>query len=532
MRALRSRQFAEDAGPLAHPVRPQSYIEINNFYTSTVYEKGAELVRMLASLLGPERFRRATDLYFERHDGQAVTTDDFVSCMEDASGRDLSRFKRWYAQAGTPELQIHGDYDESTKTYRLGVRQSTPKTPGQPHKEPLHIPFAVGLMDVAGGDLPLRLEGEAEASPAPRTRLLELRETEERFCFVDVPDRPIPSLLRGFSAPVKVHYEYGDEDLMFLMAHDSDGFNRWNAAQTLAQRILLRMVREKASGVPVGFQQAFRRAWEDRGAEEALLAQILALPSESYLGDQMETVDVDGVHRAREAMKGCIANTLKDDLLALYEQNRENGPYELTPVSIGRRVLKNLCLDYLMQTGDADVLSLSQKQFDAAHNMTDVLTALRLLVDDGGAAGQRALEVFYARWATDPLVLDKWFSIQATSKRPNALEQVQGLMSHPAFSITNPNRVRSLVGAFCMGNPVRFHAADGSGYRFLSERVLELDPVNPQIASRLLQAMARWRRFDVGRQALMREQLERVVEVDGLSKDVYEVASKSLVEAR
>jgi len=526
---LRTRQFAEDAGPLAHPVRPESYIEINNFYTATVYEKGAEVVRMQANLLGPELFREATDLYFERHDGQAVTTEDFVRCMEDASGRDLSRFRRWYSQAGTPELMVSGDYDPGDCTYTLTVRQHTPPTPGQPYKEPLHIPLAIGLLDGEGKDFPLRLAGEAQA-PVPGTRMLELFETEEQFRFVDVPTRPVPSILRGFSAPVKARFDYSDEELMFLMAHDSDGFNRWDAAQALAQRILLAMVKDASADVGEGFPEAFRRALADRSAEPALLAEVLTLPSEAYLGDQMSQVEVDGIHRARENLKTRISAVLRDDLILRYRESRETGPYEPSAEAIGRRALKNLCLAYLAQAGDREALGLCRDQFEARENMTDVIAALRLLVDAGGREGDEALEVFYERWKADQLVLDKWFAIQATSKRPDTLGRVEGLMSHPAFSLTNPNRVRSLVGAFCGGNQVRFHAADGSGYRFLRERVLELDPVNPQIASRLLQAMVRWRRFDPGRQDLMRGELERILDVEELSRDVYEVASKGLAD--
>ncbi|MCG6860915.1 MAG: aminopeptidase N [Chromatiaceae bacterium] len=529
VRALRARQFAEDSGPLAHPVRPESYIEINNFYTATVYEKGAEIVRMQANLLGSALFRKGTDLYFERHDGQAVTTEDFVRCMEHASGRDLAQFRRWYTQAGTPVLEISGEHDSASRTYSLRVRQHTPPTPGQAHKEPLYIPLAVGLLDSGGHDLLLRLEGEG-AVPASGTRMLELREDEECFRFLDVPERPVPSLLRGFSAPVKVRFDYSDEELMFLMAHDSDGFNRWDAGQTLAQRILLRMVADPGAPVPEGLLTAFHTALADSSTDRALLAAILTLPSESYIGDQMETVDVDGIHRAREDLKARIAAELRSDLLAVVSENRETGPFELTSESIGRRSLKNLCLDYLMSDEDGQARVLCQEQLSAHRNMTDVVAALRLLVDDGGAVGEEALAEYYERWKGDQLVLDKWFAIQATSKREDTLQRVRRLLSHPDYAITNPNRVRSLVGAFCMGNQHRFHAADGAGYRFLAERVLELDPVNPQIASRLLQAMVRWRRFDTARQGLMRAALERILEVENLSNDVYEVASKSLAD--
>jgi aminopeptidase N len=532
VRMLRSRQFPEDAGPMAHPVRPDSYIEINNFYTATVYEKGAEVVRMLANLLGPECFRRGTDLYFDRFDGQAVTTDDFVACMEQAGGADLSQFRRWYAQAGTPELECADRFDADAQTYTLEIRQSTPPTTGQPQKLPLQIPFALGLLDPGGRDLPLRLAGES-ATPQAGTRVLELRAPRERFTFTGLHQRPIPSLLRGFSAPVKVRYPYSDADLTFLMAHDSDGFNRWDAAQTLAQRLLLAIVDDPGLSVPDPFVAAFRRALNDPKADRALLAEVLALPSESYLGDQMTVVDVDGIHRAREALAGGIGDLLREDLRAAYERNREEGAYELSPASVGRRSLRNLALAYLMKAPDPDVVALAEAQFDAGHNMTDVMAALRVLLDAAPSvaadAGERALAAFYRRWSAEPLVLDKWFAIQALSSRPDTLERVRALMRHPDFSLTSPNRVRALIGAFAVGNPLRFHAADGSGYEFLADRVIELDPLNPQIASRLLQPMTRWARYDEGRQASMREQLERILEVEGLSNDVYEVVSKGLV---
>jgi aminopeptidase N len=529
VRMLRAHQFAEDAGPMAHPVRPDSYIEINNFYTATVYEKGAELVRMQATLLGPELFRRATDLYFERHDGQAVTTDDFVTCMEDASGRDLTQFRRWYAQAGTPELRVTGDWDPEAGVYTLTVTQQTPPTPGQPNKGPLHVPLAIGLLDGAGRDLPLRLEGEAAALSG--TRLLELRAPEERFRFVGIPERPVPSLLRGFSAPVKLRFDYSEAELQFLMAHDSNGFSRWDAAQTLMQRLLLRLVETPDAQIPDSFPDAFGRALSDESGEAALRAEVLTLPSESYLADQMAVVDVEGIHRARERVRRRVAEVLANDLLGVYESNRETGPYRFSPEAIGQRAIKNLALHYLMAGPSPAGLDLCRSQFAAAHNMTDVMAALRYLVDLGGTDGEAALAQFHERWSGESLVIDKWFSLQATSHREDALERVQGLIGHPDFALGNPNRVRSLIGAFATGNPVRFHRADGAGYRFLADRVLELDPLNPQIASRLLRGLIRWRRYDAGRQALMRSELERVLRSESLSRDSYEVASKALVDA-
>ncbi len=529
-RLLRAHQFAEDAGPMAHPVRPDSYIEINNFYTSTVYEKGAEVVRMQAKLLGPDRFRAGTDLYFARHDGQAVTTDDFVRCMEDASGRDLSQFKRWYTQSGTPELHVESVYDRAAGSYTLHFVQSCPDTPGQKDKLPFHIPVAVGLLDSRGLDIPLQLDGEAR--PSEGTRVLEVRDRRQSFCFVNLPEAPRLSILRGFSAPVKVLYDYSDEDLMFLMARDSDPFNRWDAGQVLAQRLLLALADDFQPGatlrVPDGFVGAFRSALLDPEADKSLLAEVLTLPSETYLGDQMAVVDVEAIHAVREAVRSHLARALREDLLRVHDANQEVGDYDISPTSIARRALKNLCLGYLMQLPDADARELCMRQFQGAHNMTDVIAALAALSHCACAEREQALQQFARRWGSDPLVMDKWFSIQATCKLPDTLDRVEALLAHPAFSMRNPNKVRSLIGAFCAGNPARFHAADGAGYHFLADRVLELDGLNPQVAARLLRSMLRWRRFDPRRQEMMKLQLQRVAGSRGLSNDVFEIATKSL----
>ena len=526
VRLLRAHQFAEDASPMAHPVRPDAYMEINNFYTVTVYEKGAEVVRMQYNLLGPEAYRRGTDLYFQRFDGQAVTTDDFVQCMADAGERDLGQFKRWYSQAGTPELTLQGEYLAQDQRYRLTIEQHCPATPGQPDKQPFLIPLAIGLLDDRGQEMALRLEGEAET--APGTRMLEVSEARQQFEFIDIPEPPVPSLLRGFSAPVKVHYDYSDAQLMFLMANDSDGFSRWDAAQSLAQRILLKMVSEPGAEVPAGFIDAFRQALTAPVDDQALLAEVLTLPSESYLGDQMEQVDVDGIHHARERLRTVIAKCLKKELLAVYHDNRVDGPYAPDADAIGRRSLANLTLGYLIQLPDEAIVAQCVKQYRDNRNMTDVIVALGLMAERDTPESEVLLEDFYRRWQSDPLVLDKWFSLQALSTRSDTLKRVQELMKHPAFSIANPNKVRALIGAFCSGNPVCFHAADGSGYRFLGDRVLELDGLNPQVASRLVRVMARWQRYDPARQKLMQTQLRRILETAGVSRDVYEIASKSL----
>jgi len=526
VRLLRAHQFAEDAGPMAHPIRPDSYIEINNFYTVTVYEKGAEVVRMQHHLLGADLYRKAMDLYFERHDGQAVTTEDFTQCMADVSGQDLEQFRYWYNQAGTPELHITSDYDAHKQTFKLTVRQSCPATPGQEHKLPFHIPLAIGLLDSHGVDMTIHQEGEQACSSG--TKIVALRKSVETFTFVKVKEQPLPSLLRGFSAPVKIVYNYSDEELMFLMANDTDDFNRWDAAQALSQRIILNMVKSKILEVPTGYIDAVKKALTDVSIDQALLAEVLTLPSESYLGDQMDEVDVEGIHTASETLKKQIATELKNDLLNCYQACQDLGAYCPDPADIGQRRLKNICLSYLMQLDSAEMQALCFQQFQANHNMTDVIAALNLLANYDCPEREKALNAFYEKWQNDPLVLDKWFSIQATSKLPDTLVRVKNLRKDPAFCIKNPNKVRSLIGVFCSVNQIGFHAADGAGYAFLADTVLELDKLNPQIASRMLRIMSRWRRYDSARQKLMHTQLQRVLAVEGISKDVYEIALKSV----
>ncbi|HXH03142.1 MAG TPA: aminopeptidase N [Candidatus Competibacteraceae bacterium] len=529
VRMLRSLQFPEDAGPMAHPVRPESYIEINNFYTVTVYEKGAEVVRMYQTLLGRDGFRKGMDLYLRRHDGQAVTCDDFRAAMADANGVDLTQFERWYSQAGTPVVEVEDYYDAGTRSYTLTLRQSCPPTPGQANKLPFHIPLAVGLLDRHGHDLPLRLQGEAE--PRGTTRVLELREAEQRFTFVGLSEAPLPSLARGFSAPIKLRYDYSDEQLSFLLAHDSDDFNRWEAGQTLLTRTLLKLVEERRQGhtlrLPATLLEACALALE-RVRDPALLAEILTPPGESYLAEQMAVVDVEGIHAAREFLIEALARQLGPRLLDTYHAHHDAGPYRLDGVAIGRRALKNRCLEYLMRLGDRDSLALCQTQLRSASNMTDELGALACLVNYDGAERDLALDEFYRRWQGEALVVDKWFALQAGSRLPDTVERVQRLLHHPAFNLRNPNKVRALIGSFCNGNPAQFHRADGAGYVFLAERILELDGLNPQVTARLAGALSRWRRYDEGRQVLMKIQLERILAKPGLSPDVYEVVSKSL----
>jgi len=525
VRLLRAHQFAEDSGPMAHPIRPNAYIEINNFYTVTVYEKGAEVVRMQANLLGEATFRKATDLYFERHDGQAVTTEDFVSCMADASGRDLSQIQHWYDYAGTPLLRVSEDYDPGSQRYTLRFTQSVPDTPDQTDKPPFLIPVVTGLVGPDGNDMVVRREGDTVAL---HQHTLELREADQTFVFEGVAAAPVPSLLRNFSAPVKLEFGYSDEQLMFLMANDSDGFNRWDAGQTLSRRVLLTMVeaiqRGGAPVVPDGLLAAFRGTLRSDSGDPALIAEVLSLPGIGYLGDFMATVDVDALFAARQALRRTIGESLRDDLIALYDRLHDAAPYAPTPDAIGRRSLRNRILSYLSAAGDE---ARCIAQYREQHNMTDVMAALTLIADGEHPEREAVLADFEGRWRQDALVMDKWFAVQGMSSREDTLERVRSLMTHDSFSLHNPNKVRALIGSFANANPKRFHAADGSGYAFLRDQVLALDPANPQVAARLVRALSRWQRYDPARQALMHSVLEDVAAAK-VSKDVYEIASKSL----
>ncbi len=532
VRALRSTQFSEDAGPMAHPVRPDSYIKINNFYTATVYDKGAELVRMIHMLLGRQGFRKGMDLYFQRHDGQAVTTDNFVSAMADANGIDLTQFKRWYRQAGTPELTVQTSYNADSKTYTLEVIQSCLPTPGQEKKQPFHIPLAVGLLDRHGRDLSLRLAGE-KTPGGSTTRVLAIQNKKETFRFQDVPHKPVPSLLRGFSAPVKLKVDLSDEELAFLAAHDSDEFNRWEAGQQLATRVIMRLIHDCREGKTLSLQQGFIDAMgktlTNAELHKEFIAEALILPTESYLAELMKVIDVETVHEVRDFVRKALAKNLKVEFLSVYHATASSEPYHFDARSAARRSLKNLCLTYLMELDDPSIAECCMEQFCNANNMTDEVAALSVLANNNSPLRIEALDNFYNKWRHEPLVVDKWFAIQAASRLPGTLNDVKHLVEHPAFDLKNPNKVRSLIGTFCHANPVRFHAASGAGYTFLVDQVLELDRLNPQVAARLAGSLSRWKKYDTGRQALMKVQLERIVETSNLSKDVYEIASKSLM---
>ncbi len=531
---LRTHQFAEDAGPMAHSVRPESFIEISNFYTLTVYEKGAEVVRMIQTLLGEEGFRKGSDLYFERHDGQAVTVDDFVKAMEDANGADLTRFKRWYSQAGTPRLAVSEQYDAAAKTYSLTFRQSCPPTPGQSEKLAFVIPVSLGLLDGQGNEIALRLQDED--APVGTTRVLAVDQPEQTFTFLDVPEQPLPSLLRGFSAPVKLDFPYSRDQLMFLMQHDSDGFNRWEAGQQLSVQVLQEMVAQHQRGEALQLDQrlvaALRSQLEDESLDQAMVAEMLSLPSEAYLTEISEVADVDAIHAARDFGRQSIATALFELLWKRYQANREvsrQTPYVAEAGHFARRALQNIALSYLMLSGKPEVVAACVEQFEDADNMTERLTALAVLVNSGFEAERdNALASFAEHFKDNPLVMDQWFSVQAGNTQPGGLERIQHLMQHPAFTLKNPNKVRALIGAFANQNLVNFHRPDGAGYRFLADQVIVLNKLNPQIASRLLAPVTRWRKYDTSRQALMKAELERILASGELSSDVYEVVSKSL----
>jgi aminopeptidase N len=531
VRLLRAKQFPEDAGPLAHPVRPESYIEIGNFYTMTVYYKGAEIVRMIRTVLGPGAFRAGMDLYFERHDGQAVTVDDFIRAMEDAAGVDLGRFRLWYSQAGTPRLTVETSHEPESAVWILTVSQASSRRQDMYKAEPFHIPFALGLLDADGRDIPLLLEGE-EADLANTTRVLQLRNEVETFRFVDIPAEPVPSLLRGFSAPVNLVFDYSNEQLMFLLAHDSDPFNRWEAGQRLASGTILDLVSAYQDGrqmtLPRGFIDAFAGVLDEASPDRAFVAEALTLPGEDYLAELMEVVDFKAIHEAREFVRKTLAEGLREKFLSVCKASENHGAYRIDAAAAGGRSLKNLCLSYLATLDDRTGIELCMDQFRRADNMTDVMGALAPLAQTDCPERSETLSIFYDTWKGDPLVIDKWFSLQATSRLPGTLGEVRRLMDHPAFDIRNPNRVRSLIGAFCQSNPLRFHERDGSGYRFLGEQVIALNDLNPQMAARLLGALSNWRRFDEGRRELMKTELEKILALSNVSRDVYEIAAKSL----
>ncbi|MCW9055818.1 MAG: aminopeptidase N [Gammaproteobacteria bacterium] len=512
---LRTRQFAEDAGPMSHPIQPDSYVEINNFYTVTVYNKGAEIIRMIHTLLGEAGFRKGMDLYFDRHDGEAATTEDFIGAMEDANDRELKQFRRWYHQAGTPDLNVTGQYDSAEKKYTLFVKQSS----SIESNKPFYIPLSVALINDKGIEVP----GTA--------CLLNMIEAEQQFVFENIETPVVPSLLRNFSAPVKLTHNLTDADLAFLIANDSDEFNRWNSSQQLAVNVMLSLIEHyqqgKALQLDDGFVSAFKAVLTDPVLDKALAARVLSLPSEDYLAELMPVVDVDAIHFVYTFCRYQIARQLENELLQVFNDNYSN-EFDLSAKAVGQRSLKNLCLSYLVELNKDDTRQLAMTQYQSASNMTDQITALRALAHIDCAERIQVLADFYQQWKEDPLVIDKWFIVQATASLADALVHIDELQQHEAFDIKVPNRVRSLIGAFSQGNPVIFHDKSGEGYRLLADIVIKLNQLNPQIAARLLLPLIQWKRYDEQRQDLMKQQLNRIAAMPDIARDVYEIVSKGL----
>ncbi|KAM7491420.1 hypothetical protein LguiA_034341 [Lonicera macranthoides] len=584
---LRIYQFPQDAGPMAHPVRPHSYIKMDNFYTGkfhflclgkegisggllTVYEKGAEVVRMYKTLLGTQGFRKGMDLYFKRHDGQAVTCEDFYAAMRDANNADFSNFLLWYSQAGTPVVRVTSLYNAEARTFSLKFSQEVPPTPGQPSKEPMFIPVAMGLLDSSGKDMALssvyhdgKLESlESNGQPVNTTvlrvtkccgraavcggvaivgtgRLYTMDAKEEEFTFSDISERPIPSLLRGYSAPIRLHSDLTDSDLSFLLAHDSNEFNRWEAGQLLARKLMLTLVDDYQQNKPLVLNETFVHGLKSILCDSSLdkspnlicdqefIAKAITLPGEGEIMDMMEVADPDAVHAVRTFIKKKIASELKEELLNTVKSNRSLEPYEFNHVNMARRALKNIALAYLASLEDKELTELALNEYKTATNMTEQFAALAAIAQIPGKTRDDALADFYDKWQHDFLVVNKWFALQAMSDIPGNVENVRKLLSHPAFDLRNPNKVYSLIGGFC-GSPVNFHAKDGSGYKFLGGLVVELDKLNPQVASRMVSAFSRWKRYDQTRQGLAKAQLEMIMSTNGLSENVFEIASKSL----
>ena len=529
VRGLRAHQFMEDAGPLAHPVRPRLYHEINNFYTATVYEKGAEVVRMLKALLGPETFRQGMDLYFTRHDGEAATIEQFVQCFADVSRADLAQFMLWYSQAGTPELVATGGYDADARTYRLDVAQTVPPTPGQPTKEAMVIPLAIGLVGRDGRDLPLKLRDGRTIERG----VLTLTKPAETFVFGEIGEPPVPSLNRGFSAPIKLIANLSADDLRFLAAHDADAFNRWQALQTLATRLLLDNVASLRAGKPArqdgGLLHALGAILDDGTLEPAFIALALTLPGESDLAREIgRDVDPDAIFAARSGLRAVVGEHLAGSLFDHYRRLSESRPYSPDAASAGRRALRNICLDLLVATRRPDAVSLAARQYQAADNMTDRMAALSTLSLCDVPERAATLDDFYARYADDPLIVDKWFTLQATIPEPATLDRVKALTGHRAFSFANPNRVRALIHAFALANQREFNRADGAGYDFVADTVLALDRKNPQLAAKLLAAMKSWRVLEPGRRAMAEKALQQVAAAPSRSPDVADIVQRAL----
>nr|MBF0223270.1 DUF3458 domain-containing protein [Desulfobulbaceae bacterium] len=535
---LRNHQFPEDAGPMAHPIRPESYIEINNFYTLTVYEKGAEVIRMLHTILGEKLFQEGMQLYIARHDGSAATTDEFIDAMEVALKKSsdpnrpssLDLFRNWYSQAGTPTLTVSSRYDEKNQIYELSVKQSSGACG---HKDiNLHIPLSIGLISPEGCELAVCFEGETTQA-ASGSHTLHITQTDQSFRFEKIDHRPVPSLLRQFSAPIKLSYEYSDDELALLLLHDTDSFSKWEAGQRLYIKHLLSCVNQFAQGQTPLYDERLTKVFAtilepDFDKDKAFVAQMLLLPSEDYLAEQLDIVDIDAIHNAREFIRTNISIKLRDLLKQTYIDNRREEPYSYDPKHSGQRQLKNLCLNLLLASPNDDAEELCRSQFELADNMTDEISAFQTLVHSDSNLARLAIDSFFKKWHNEALVMDKWFAVQATAPNHATFARVQELLEHSHFNIKNPNKVRALIGSFAGGNPICFHHISGQGYRFLTDQILRLDQFNPNIASRLTGRLSHWRRYDTTRQDMLKNQLKRILAQAKVSKGVYEIASKSI----
>ena len=522
---LRTHQFAEDGGPMSHSVQPDAYMEINNFYTLTIYEKGAEIVGMIRTLLGADTFRQGSDLYFDRHDGQAVTIEEFVKAMEDASGRDLTQFRRWYKQSGTPQMAVTSRYDAADRTFTLDFFQSCPATPGQAQKQPFVIPVRLGLVG-ASGDLPLNSNGDTEM-------VYEVSQTDQQLIIENVGEAPVPSLLREFSAPIKLDYAYSKEQLLHLMANDSDGFNRWDAGQKLSFALLEKLTADSHQQRPLEMDSqliaAYKSLLSDPNLDPAMVALMLQLPSEAQLHEEASVIYAEAIHSARLFVRQALASALSEQFVAVYERHNIEQEYAPDASQIGRRSLKNTALSYLMLVDNMGV-ELASKQFETADNMTDKASALSCLVNCPAAAlqAEAALQQFEQQYRDEALVMNLWLQVQAANSQPGGLQRVEELEAHSSFTLSNPNKIRSLIGGFCNANLVNFHNPDGSGYEFLKKRILTLHSRNPQVAARLMTPLTRWKKFPEPNSSQMREALQVIADEQGLVKDIYEIAIKSL----
>ncbi len=521
---LRLHQFPQDNGPIAHSVRPDSYIEINNFYTTTIYEKGAEVIRMMETYLGKDGFRKGMDLYFDRHDGQAVTCDDFVKAMEDANQVDFTDFRLWYSQAGTPRVSVTRKYDAANQTYTLTFIQKTPPTPGQPEKKVLTMPIKIGLI-YPNGD-------EYHFADGQTSHVVNFNQAEQSFFFEHVKEQPIPSVLRNFSAPVKLNMDLKENELVFLMANDSDPFNRFEASQKLATKIILKLTQDVINGDELKLDEDFAKGMQEilfsAKIDNLLKSRVMMLPSEIILADLMDEYDPQALHRAKQFVTHYLAQHLQNDLLKLYHDNTSDKAYEFNVSEMGRRAIRNCALNYLMALETQEVYQLVKDQYHDSNNMTDRMVALSLLADSRCDKREQALKDFYDQWHKEPQVMDKWFTVQVTADLPNTVENVEQLILHPAFNMKNPNKVKAVFGAFAINNLVHFHREDGRGYQLLGENMLALDRFNPQTAARIIEPLTRWQKLKPHHRELMKAQLIKIKEDKKLSKDMYEVINKSL----